>query len=287
MGEKDITQKELENYNDVFADVFNTLVFKKDYIIPDKLKLGVTSDIVITQDGKAERNRDVCKIYENANFCIASFGIENQTTIDDTMPLRVFGYDYGEYLSQLKKREGSEMPFLYPSITVVLNFNKDKWNAPKKLSECTYIEEELKPFFNDYAICVVDVCHLSDEVIDSMKSDLRGIFRLFKDATKGEIKPELLKESFVHEEESLDLITAYFNDDLFESAYKEVRKERSELNMCEAFEKLINKGVREERIKAIRNLLNKKKTVEEIMELDYTEEEIKEAKAGIVQNEEQ
>lgn len=285
MGEKDITQKELENYNDVFADVFNALVFKKEYIIPDKLKPGVTNDIVITQDGKTERSRDVCKTYEEASFCIASLGIENQTKIDDTMPIRVLGYDYGEYLSQLKKRKGSEIPFLYPSITVVLNFNKKKWTGPKKLSECMHIEEELTPFFKDYEICVIDVCHLSDEDIASMKSDFRGIFRLFKDAANGEIKPELLKDRLLHEEESLDLITAYLGSDLVENAYKEAKKERSDSTMCEALEKLINegleKGAKEERMKAIRTMISNDIGIDIIEKAGYTKEEIEEARAFI------
>ena len=152
-----------------------------------------------------------------------------------------------------------------------------------------HIEEELKPFFKDYEICVIDVCHLSDEEIDSMNSDLRGIFRLFKDAANSKIKPELLKESFLHEEESLDLITAYFNDDSFENAYKNVRRERSDATMCEALKKLVDesieKGVKEERMKAIRTMLANFSDAD-IEKAGYTKEEIKEAKAGIIPNEE-
>mgnify|MGYP007107748300 FL=1 len=39
MGEKDLTEKILEDYNDVFADIMNALVFKgKDVVHPDSLR---------------------------------------------------------------------------------------------------------------------------------------------------------------------------------------------------------------------------------------------------------
>ena len=33
MGQKDRAEKYLENYNDVFADIYNVLVFKKRWIL--------------------------------------------------------------------------------------------------------------------------------------------------------------------------------------------------------------------------------------------------------------
>ena len=43
MGKKDITQKVLEANNDVFADIFNALLFGKDIIDKDLLEMGATS----------------------------------------------------------------------------------------------------------------------------------------------------------------------------------------------------------------------------------------------------
>lgn len=39
MGQKDITEKQLEDYNDVFADIYNVLVFEKDVIDEKKFPL--------------------------------------------------------------------------------------------------------------------------------------------------------------------------------------------------------------------------------------------------------
>lgn len=39
MGEKDLSEKILEDYNDVFADIMNVLLFDgKDVVKPDSLK---------------------------------------------------------------------------------------------------------------------------------------------------------------------------------------------------------------------------------------------------------
>lgn len=40
MGQKDITEKQLEDYNDVFADIYNVLVFENDVIDEKRLRDG-------------------------------------------------------------------------------------------------------------------------------------------------------------------------------------------------------------------------------------------------------
>ncbi len=68
MGEKDISEKLLEDYNDIFADIVNALVFNGEQRIkPDSL----TNANVHSQykaDGKLhEQERDVAKKWEECN----------------------------------------------------------------------------------------------------------------------------------------------------------------------------------------------------------------------------
>ncbi len=35
MGQKDITEKKLEDYNDVFSDILNTLLFDGEHIVSE------------------------------------------------------------------------------------------------------------------------------------------------------------------------------------------------------------------------------------------------------------
>lgn len=59
MAEKDIETKNLESYPDVFADIFNVLLFKEDRIQPSQLKDGQTETIYKDASGKnKQQNRD-------------------------------------------------------------------------------------------------------------------------------------------------------------------------------------------------------------------------------------
>ena len=45
MGQKDLTEKLLEDYEDVFSDIFNVLVFENNVIKQQYLRPGATESI--------------------------------------------------------------------------------------------------------------------------------------------------------------------------------------------------------------------------------------------------
>ena len=119
--EKDMTSKKLEDYTDVFADILNVLLFHKNLLKPELLKSGPTESIYKTDvQTLNDQRRDTLKDYmDESRFLIASIGIENQSTIQKIMPIRIMGYDYGSYRQQLS----DNVSFLRPVITIVLNFS--------------------------------------------------------------------------------------------------------------------------------------------------------------------
>lgn len=106
MGKKDLIERKLEDYSDVFADIFNVLLFGREKLLPEFLD--DTSTVSVYKDAVdelREQKRDVVKEYlDHTQLAIASFGIENQTKYDPAMPVRVMGYDYGSYRTQLDKK---------------------------------------------------------------------------------------------------------------------------------------------------------------------------------------
>lgn len=114
MGEKDITEKVLEDYNDVFADIVNVLLFHGKRVVKEDC-LTDTRDIsqYKIENEIHEQERDVSKLWEkqdagieNENgekVVIAMYGLENQTKIDKEMPFRVIGYDGAKYRGQINK----------------------------------------------------------------------------------------------------------------------------------------------------------------------------------------
>jgi hypothetical protein len=108
LAEKDTSQRTLESLNDVFADIVNGLLFNGEEVVNENDLINDTTHSVYKVDGKLhDQERDVSKFWKNCQFRIALFGIENQTAIDNTMPLRVMGYDGASYRQQLlDKKQG-------------------------------------------------------------------------------------------------------------------------------------------------------------------------------------
>lgn len=102
MAEKDIAEKILEAYNDVFADIVNVLLFKGKEVISASELEDQAPRSYYKADGKIhEIERDVAKRWKKGNIRVACVGLENQTAADPDMPLRVLGYDGAEYRTQL------------------------------------------------------------------------------------------------------------------------------------------------------------------------------------------
>ena len=106
--EKDIIEKKLAEYKDVFADIINGLLFHgENVVLPDELEDKGTISQYKADDSKVhQQERDVCKRWNGAD--IAVFGFENQSTIDKNMPARIIGYDGASYRAQLLKRDSKE-----------------------------------------------------------------------------------------------------------------------------------------------------------------------------------
>lgn len=171
MGAKDITEKTLEAYNDVFADIVNVLAFQGEQVLHPKELTDALPRSFYKADGKIrEQERDVSKYWRKHRIRIATFGIENQTKQDADMPLRVIGYDGASYRNQIKKGKKAR----YPVTTIVLYFNhKERWNKPLRLVDCFDIPEKLKPLVNDYHVHLYEIAWLTREQVNMFRSDFR------------------------------------------------------------------------------------------------------------------
>ena len=128
--EKDVSEKILEDHNDVFADIINNLLFDgREVVKEDELENAATVSQLKMEDGLHEQERDTAKYWRRGTFIIAALGIENQSRDDSSMPLRLFSYDGAFYNRQVNRRRSERQekrpvsPF-YPAITVVLYFGK-------------------------------------------------------------------------------------------------------------------------------------------------------------------
>ena len=244
--EKDITQKALEMYNDVFADIINVLLFNGERVVTEDSLTDVLQESILKIDGRIRAQyRDIAKYWYNSKIKLSMFGLENQTKPEKRMPLRVFGYDGTEYVKQAKKENSKEV--LYPVITLVLYFGyNSRWNQPKSLFELLEIDERIKPYVNDFKMNLFEIAYLDREKIDMFKSDFWILadylyqMRVNKDYVASDTVIE-------HVDELLMLMSAMTKDYRFEETINEV-KGKEYVTMCEVLDRVEARG-REEGIK--------------------------------------
>ena len=263
MAEKDITEKNLEVLNDVFADIVNVLLFKGEQVINEKDLEADTTKSMFKADGKIhEQERDVSKFWKNGEIRISILGIENQTAQDSDMPLRVISYDGASYKQQLLDKKQKKR---YPVATLVLYFGtEEKWSKAKNLYDCFEVPEKLKPFVNDYKINVFNIAFLSSKTIAMFKSDFKIIAEYFR-AKRLNQKYKGSKEKLKHANETLKMFSALTGDDSFEKVYNEGNFKKGGITMCDVVERIRNDGRTEEQERIIMNLIESNAgTIEQI-----------------------
>ena len=107
MGERDIAEKTLLAYNDVFADILNVLLFNGEELVKaeDLTEAQTFSQYKATEGKLHGQDRDVAKYWNSGTICLSMFGFENQTAKDNMMPVRVISYDGASYRSQLTSKK--------------------------------------------------------------------------------------------------------------------------------------------------------------------------------------
>lgn len=88
----------------MFADIFNGFLFyedEKNRIDPDLLEDLPTEGIFYDTDGNIRNMyQDVFKKYGNQHFALVSLGLENQATIERSMPIRILEQLYEVLIQQ-------------------------------------------------------------------------------------------------------------------------------------------------------------------------------------------
>ncbi len=243
MAEKDTSEKILESYNDVFADIVNVLLFHGEEILkPDELEDQAPRSYY-KADGKIrELERDVAKRWKSGNIRIACIGLENQTEPDPDMPLRVIGYDGAEYRAQLLAGPGVKSR--YPVVTLVLYFgHKAHWSAPTSLLERITVPEQFKPYVNDYKINLFEISYLTSEQLGQFKSDFKVVADYFVQKRENDDytpSPQIL----THVQETLQLLSVMSGDYRFEEVYSS-QAEGGPHTMCDVLDRVENRGLRQ------------------------------------------
>ncbi len=242
MAEKDITEKNLEEWNDVFADIANVLLFNGNRLMKESELEDASKESQFKADGKIhEQERDVAKFWRNGEIRISIFGFENQTRQDYRMPLRVMSYDGASYKQQLLD---DKLFKNYPVVTLVLYFGTDeRWTAPKNLCSCFDIPEDLMPFVSDYNINVFEIAWLDDETISKFQSDFKFVAKYFQTKRLNR-KYVPSNEEIRHVDALLKTFAALTGDKYFETIYNDGKiRGKGGTTMCDIVQGFVNEGI--------------------------------------------
>lgn len=274
MRQNDMAEKLLEDYNDVFADIVNVLLFDgKEVISPKKLKETKVKSQYKADDTKLhEMERDIAKIWKNSSIQIAMYGIENQTKAEKYMPFRVIGYDGASYRQQLLKENEKEK--MFPVITLVLYFGKKHWNYARSIKELMKIPEELEPFVNDYKANIFEIAWLTNKQVKMFKSDFRHVADYFVQTRKNaNYIPD--EKTIKHVDEFLKLMKVLTGDERYNVTFSSEEKKRG-VRMCDVMEKVETKGKLEGKLEVAIEMLKDNSPIENIIKYTrLTAEEIR------------
>lgn len=309
MAQKDLTTKKLESHPDVFATIFNALLFEDNLIQSENLSMIPTEEFVDDTDGALRSlNRDMAMKYSDNNkdnyFGLAILGTENQSSPDEFAPVRIMGYDYGNYKEQIdryknKKRElqslikiaDTEDAILFlqkelaklnefsltPVITVILNFSKKPWKTNKSLVDMLRkTDNRFSKWMKNYSIYVYDMCNLSNAQIDRLEGDFKEVAKIF---TYGNKADSIRINGLKYPLDTLDFLIAYRNEESYLSARKRIA-DREKKGDVITMGTLVDELERNNTIDTVKNILKNGCPVDAVIKtlmdkLNITEEEAK------------
>ena len=239
MGEKDITEKILEDYNDVFADIINGLIFNGEQrILPESLENTQVHSQYKAEDGKVhELERDVAKYWKDKKVELAICGIENQSSVEKNMPFRIIGYDGASYRSQLLEKRKEILPVM----TIVLYFGTNRhWYGKKNIKGLMKIPEELNDYINDYEMKVFEIAWLTEAEIDRFHSDFKIVANFFVQKRKNKNYIPDDPTEIRHVDEVLKLLQVMTGDERYQMIFN---RKKGVHSMCDVAERLEQMGI--------------------------------------------
>ncbi len=285
---------------EIIADLFNGFIFHGEQIIlPEMLKEADGRARLLVENNVGQKGRDTFEVIRkerdivrevsiaDKKFRLMLCGVEHQSNIDYSMPLRLLVYDTLEYLKQAKQIEqehkrkkdvsGNEFLSMFtkedcliPTITIIFYTGKEKWDGPLEFSglfdDSGYLDV-LLPYMVKASLNLISIYNVKNT--ERYHSSLRQIFELLPFT---ESETELNNYLFNHRKEysNIDRAAGRLLSLLLDLEWTvEVRQSIKEdsIDMCKAIEEMKRSSKAEGEQGIVRNMLNKKLSPEEVADL--------------------
>lgn len=264
MGKKDLSEKRLEDYEDVFADIVNVLAFHGERLLrEDNLTAAPTESVYDDETGVLRSQfRDVLKYDKPGNTIISVIGLENQSSTDQDMVLRVMKYNAASYQAQIDRGEKHRRPVF----TLVLYFGLTPWSGPRTVMESLKLDDipygkYAGELVMDGRINVYEIAFLPKEIREKFTSDFRiaaDYFCAVREGREEEFSRD--KRAFKHVKELLEFFRVFAGDSRYAAYEPEITKkaEKGELiSMCGIIDSALMKGEKKGKLEGEKELLKK------------------------------
>ena len=256
MNKLDTLTKNYLNNNARFAELFNVFVFKKNLINPDELYDQDSSQIQMDIDKsvfnkKYRDNIKLLKCMTNNRINLMLLSVENQSSVNYAMPVRVMEYDgisYNKQVQNISKKAIEEKvekyqivhgipkgTILAPVITLVIYWSPDKWDGPRDLFGLLDkgITDEYGEYLSNYKMNLICPYEMSDEEISKLHTDLYQVMTYIKNSND---KHRL--ENIVYEDDKFKSVSKE-TVELIKTVTKskiKYNENEEEIDMCKAIE---------------------------------------------------
>ncbi len=296
---KDITEKRLERYPDVAADIIDGIMYDGNLVVvaEDLVRLPANVFLNDNRQNVYERERDILFLNKKDGCRYAFYGIENQTEADNTMPLRIMEYDGAVYREQVKEYQNEnnknrhsayvrtihKEQKLIPVVTIILYYGKE-WDGPRSIKDMFNLEgrEKLLPYLSDYKINVIELGKKTG-LHKKFRSDFRYVVQYMEARGNRVALNDFFMQSskdMRHKEECIDVLrsimTEHQTEKLEEMFVQEELTERKDEENMTIVQQIYHRGELQGENKAteniVRNMLARNMSIEDICAITACDE---------------
>lgn len=260
MAEKDIILKEYQRDSRHFCDFVNGALAQGRPLLKRGQLVTVPTELVLVKDMEEDDENAVVKTVQrfrditgkagtdkNAGYIIVA--IQNQTTVDYGMPLRVMLEDALEYDVQRRTKKNQKLhkdEKLCLVITLVFYYGTTPWRAPSDLAEMISVPREfreLREYIQSYPIVVVTPENVDTACFRGGWREILEILRRQNDEKEMERYLEDNRTIYEKLPEDTNRVIFALTDHL--EYYDELKKKGEKAKVCKAFEDHYKSGVEE------------------------------------------
>ena len=205
MPSPDSALKDFFRDNEVFASLFNGYFFDNEQVIKaDGLEAEDTAyaETIKVNYGKQKfKIKKINKYRDNVRRTMLGYfvilGVEDQSKVHYSMPIRKMLYDSLGYSSELSVLEDTQDKVEWtvderlsgikkgtkvtPIVTVVFYTGEEPWDGPQSLHDMMDMDERIGVLVPDYPLYVIDIGHDKDlsfnnKMLDELKNILYSIY---------------------------------------------------------------------------------------------------------------